>query len=417
MGKFEPQLPIHSQHEQNHDGSSVFDRCSMGFCRLFSFKCVFVLLLGISVLSTGVFSIFRLRHRRYEFDAKASIMNSATVHAYFRLQKPVPYLLPRITRLEYDIYSEIGVPYTQVAILSMHNASESNSTHVVFGVLPNPMNSSINSMSLSVLRSSLLDVFNQRFNLTLTPSIFGQPSSFDILKFPGGITVIPKQSASMWMLRQAHFNFTLPNSVREIVENFGELKEQLKSGLHLKPYESVYMKVTNKAGSTRDPPVTVQVSIVSDLGKLVPLRLKQLAQTITKSPSSTNLGLDHLVFGKVKEISLSSYLFHTLASSPAPSPNSPTVSPPQHSPPLPNAPPPVMDHSCGGSPIRVPPHHSNIPPPMYEESEMPPELPPLPVDPRVGHGKEVQKVLASTSVSVSRLTSCKLLLSFLHSFF
>jgi len=119
----------------------------------------------------------------------------------------------------------------------MHKASESNWTHVVFGVLPSPMNFSINPMSLSVLRSSLLDLFSQRSNFTLTASIFGQPSSFDIVKFPGGITVIPKQSASIWMLRQALFNFTLRNSIREIEENFGELKEQLKSGLHLKPYE------------------------------------------------------------------------------------------------------------------------------------------------------------------------------------
>ncbi|KAI3810360.1 hypothetical protein L1987_19972 [Smallanthus sonchifolius] len=235
-----------------------------------------------------------LRNRSVDKFQVPSIKHSATVQAYFRLQKPVSYLLPQISRLEYDIYSEIGVPDTQVAILSMHKASASNWTHVVFGVLPNPMNSSINPMSLSVLRPSFLDLFNQRSNLTLTPSIFGQPSSFDILKFPGGITVIPKQqSASIWMLRQARFNFTLPNSVREIEENFGELKEQLKSGLHLKSYESVHMQVTNKAGSTRDPPVTVQASIMSDLGNLVPPRLKQLAQTITGSHSATNLGLDH----------------------------------------------------------------------------------------------------------------------------
>lgn len=125
----------------------------------------------------------------------------------------------------------------QVAILSMHKASASNWTHVVFGLLSDPMNSTINLVSLSMLRSSLVDLFNQRSNLTLTTSIFGQPSSFDILKFPGGITVIPKQSPSLWMLKQALFNFTLPNSVREIEENFDELKEQLKSGLHLKPYE------------------------------------------------------------------------------------------------------------------------------------------------------------------------------------
>lgn len=205
------------------------------------------------------------------------------------------------------------------------------------------------------------------------------------------------------------------------------------------------MQVTNKAGSTKDPPVTVQASIMSDLGKLVPLRLKQLAQTITRSPSATNLGLDNSVFGKVKEISLSSYLYHTLDAptpSPTPSPNfvgpiispSPAISPRQHPshsppcsncvisspapenrhdpslPPLPNAPPPSVDRSCGGfkilpppRPKHAPPHHSNSPPPLYEKSVMPPDLPPLPVvsyDLRVDQEKEVQKLSAYSPVSV-----------------
>ncbi|CAI9294296.1 unnamed protein product [Lactuca saligna] len=396
MGKSEPQLPIHNQQEQNHDGVFSFVRCPMCFSRIArfcSFKCVFVLLLSVSVLLTAVFSIFHLHHRQSGFDAKASIKHSATVQAYFRLQKPISYLLPQIERLEYDINAEIGVPYTKVAILSMHKASASNWTHVVFGFVPDPINSPINLVSLSVLRPLLLDLFNRRLNLTLTTSIFGDPSSFDLVKFPGGITIIPKQSPTIWMLRQALFNFTLPNSVREIEENFGELKEQLKLGLHLKPYESVYMQVTNKAGSTRDSPVTVQASIVSDLGNLVPLRLKQLAQTITKSPPATNLGLDHSVFGKVKEISLSSYLSHTLNApaptptpTPAPSPDlndyaGPTMSPsPQNHAPVPNSPAPSVHRSCGGP--KISPMYGPGPiasPPMSEKSEMPPGLSPLPV--------------------------------------
>lgn len=453
MGKSEPQLPIHShQQEQNHVEGFLFDLGFSKVTQLFSFKCVFVLLLSVSVLLTAVFSIFHLHHKQIGFDAKDSIKNSATIQAYFRLQKPVSYLLPQMARLEYDIYAEIGVPDTKVAILSMHKASASNWTHVVFGVLSDPMNSTINPVSLSMLRSSLVDLFNQRSNLTLTTSIFEQPSSFDILKFPGGITVIPKQSPSLWMLKQALFNFTLPNSVREIEENFDELKEQLKSGLHLKPYESVYIQVTNKVGSTRDSPVTVQASIVSDLGNLMPLRLKQLAQTITRSPDTRNLGLDHSVFGKVKEIQLSSYLYLTLDAptpSPAPSPElndyagpiispSPAILPPQHAshfsspspgngheqslPPLPNAPPP----SCGGFKIfPAPPptyvpwprHHSNSPPPMYQKSEMSPGLPPLPV---VSYGSRPhqengdQKGSAPSPVSISSYVSSSATSSFNH---
>lgn len=442
MGKSEPQLPIHNQQEQNHDGSFLFGRCPMCFsriARLCSFKCVFVLLLSVSVLLTAVFSIFHLHHREARFDAKASIKHSATVQAYFKLQKPVSYLLPQIERLEYDINAEIGVLNTKVAILSMHKASASNWTHVVFGFLSVPLNSPIDPVSLSVLRSSLLDLFYKRLNLTLTTSIFGHSSSFDLVKFPGGITIIPKQSPTIWMLRQALFNFTLPNSVREIEENFGELKEQLKLGLHLKPYESVYMQVTNKAGSTRDPPVTVQASIVSDLGNLVPLRLKQLAQTITKSPPARNLGLDHSVFGKVKEISLSSYLSHTLNAptptpSPAPSPDlndyagptishSPDISPSSLSPqsqsqsqshgqtlpPVPNSPAPSVHCYCGGDKIlhgATPPMYGHgsgaSPPPVSEMSKMPPGLSPLPVvsfGSRPGQQKGDQTSLAGPPAS------------------
>lgn len=84
--------------------------------------------------------------------------------------------------------------------------------------------------------------------------------------------------------------------------------------------QNMYVQVTNENGSTRDHPVTVQVSVMSDLGSILPQRLKQLAQTITGSPAK-NLGLDNSVFGRVKQISLSSYLNSTLqASSPTPSP-------------------------------------------------------------------------------------------------
>lgn len=119
----------------------------------------------------------------------------------------------------------------------MHGCGASNWTDMVFGVLSEPMNSPINLVSLSVLRSSLVELFTQRSNLTLTKSVFGTPSSFEILKFPGGITIIPNLSPPVWMLPQVLFNFTLRNSLHEIEENFLVLMEQLKSGLQLMPYE------------------------------------------------------------------------------------------------------------------------------------------------------------------------------------
>lgn len=414
MGKSQPQLPLHNnqlQQQQNPNGSLLFLQCYTRIAQLCSFKCVFILLLSLSVSLFSVFSIFHFHHGKLEFDANDSIKNSATVQAYFRLEKPVSFLVPQIMRLEYDINDEIGVPGTQVVILSIHKSGSSNWTNVLFGVLPKPLNSPINPVSLSVLRSSLVEIFTQSSNLTLTKSIFGVPSSLEILKFPGGVTIIPKLSPPAWMLPQVLFNFTLHNSLHEIEDNFLELKEQLKSGLQLMPYESVFVQVTNKVGSTQDPPVTVQASVVSTLGSLDPQRLKELAHQITGSPSSKNLGLDNSVFGKVKEIRLSSYLSHTLDAptpSPAPSPDyhmGPTISPPPaSSPSAPNSPSPAMVPSCGGfnmspgpSPISDPSDHAFPPRASPPRSETPPNLSPLPA---VSYGSRPHQEKAPSPLSV-----------------
>jgi hypothetical protein len=119
----------------------------------------------------------------------------------------------------------------------MHQSGASNWTDVVFGVLSDPINVPINPVSQSVLRSSLIELFLQQLNLTLTPSIFGKTSMFEILKIPGGITVIPVQSASIWQIPQIQFNFTLNNSISDMLENFIEFKDQLKLGLYLTSYE------------------------------------------------------------------------------------------------------------------------------------------------------------------------------------
>lgn len=117
----------------------------------------------------------------------------------------------------------------QVAVLSMHKAETSNYTGVVFGFIPDP-NNTVNPVALSLLKSSLIDLFLQQYNLTLTSSIFGEPSSFEILKFPGGITIVPERAA---LISQDLLNFTLNSSVHDIKENLPELKEQLKLGLRL----------------------------------------------------------------------------------------------------------------------------------------------------------------------------------------
>ena len=193
------------------------------------------------------------------------LLFSATVQSYFQLQKPISELIPYISRLEYDVNEEIGVLslkvwpqsstysscffnhqiqrencliityfLSQVAVLSIHQADLSNSTDVVFGFLPDPINTTTNPVALSVLKSSLIDLFLQQYNLTLTPTIFGESSSFEILKFPGGVTIIPENNP---LLSLPLVNFTLNSSIYDIKGNLPELKKQLKLGLHLMPNE------------------------------------------------------------------------------------------------------------------------------------------------------------------------------------
>lgn len=119
----------------------------------------------------------------------------------------------------------------------MHQSVAPDLTDVTFGVLSDPMNVPINSVSLSLLRSSLVELFLQQSNLTLTTSIFGNASMFEILKVPGGITVIPVQLGPIIQRPLILFNFTLHNSTVEILDNFADFKNELKLDLNLRPNE------------------------------------------------------------------------------------------------------------------------------------------------------------------------------------
>ncbi|KAL9249251.1 hypothetical protein AKJ16_DCAP01331 [Drosera capensis] len=284
-------------------------------------KCVLVLVLSLLIFLPALFLLIPSHHNNHGFDAASDVKEQATVQASFKLVKPVLQLIPHIEQLEDELSGEVGVPFTKISILSMHQAGAPNLTNVVFGVLPDPINTPINPVSLSVLKTSLIDLFLLRSNLTLSSSIFGQSSSFQILKVAGGITVIP-EPVTMWGMPQMLFNFTLSNSILDIKENIAELKQQLKGGLHLRSFEYTFVQVTNFDGSTTSPPVTIQASVYSDLGRLVPSRLKQLAEIIQSSSPSRNLGLNDSVFGKVNSVILSNYLENTIhAASSSPSPN------------------------------------------------------------------------------------------------
>ncbi|XP_024449663.1 uncharacterized protein LOC7473008 isoform X2 [Populus trichocarpa] len=416
------------EQQQRHDDDDdderrtrrlfLCERCSMGLSRI-SFKCVFILMLSLCLLVSALFWIFPLHsslHSVSGFDAKDEVKLSATVQAYFRLLKPVVQLVTHIARLEYDINEEIGIPNAKVAVLSMHRLA-SNWTDVVFGFIPDPVNVPINMVSLSVLRSSLVDLFLEQSNLTVTTLIFGQPSTFEIFRFPGGITIVPMQYASIWQMPQILFNFTLNNSISEVLDNFGDLKDQLEFGLHLRQFETVYVKITNEDGSTITPPVTVQVSVMSDLGTLQLQRLKQLAQIITASPVK-NLGLNNSVFGKVKSVVLSSYLKDTLhGTPPTPSPAiSPSLPPaiapfaPVNSPApsvIPALPPqPCPQHSSATPPSNSP-SGSNQTPRLHPE---PPDVSPLP-GVYYGSGPGKGPLLSLAPSTLAQTPSCKSSLS------
>ncbi|XP_020268558.1 uncharacterized protein LOC109843970 [Asparagus officinalis] len=237
--------------------------------------------------------------------------HGAYVVASFRVQKPVSFLNANIARLQYDIFEEIGVPNSSVAVISLEPFGGLNWTNVVFGIWPYPKTTTISLAGLSVLRDNFKSFVIRRSTLDLTTSLFGKTYFFQVLKFPGGITIIPQQNAFLLQKADMLFSFTLNFPINKVEGKLGELKAQMKSGLLLSSYENLYVSLTNLKGSTVDPPTIVQTTVVLAVGNRPPSapRLRQLAQTIR---SDENLGLNHTVFGRVKQIQLSSFLNHSL---------------------------------------------------------------------------------------------------------
>ncbi|KAK7267194.1 hypothetical protein RIF29_19859 [Crotalaria pallida] len=221
--------------------------------------------------------------------------------ASFFVMKPVSLLEDNVVQLAHDIFEEIEVPSTK-----------SNTTKVVFAVDPDSKYSEISPASISLIRASFTYLVMGQTSLQLTASLFGEPFLFDVLKFKGGITVTPQQSAFPLQTAQIQFNFTLNFSIDQVKSNFDELTSQLKSGLQLTPYENLNVILSNSEGSTVVSPTIVQSSVIPVVGiNATKERLKQLAETIT-GPHSRNLGLNNTEFGRVKEVRLSSILQHSL---------------------------------------------------------------------------------------------------------
>jgi len=125
----------------------------------------------------------------------------------------------------------------QVSVLSLDPTGESNWTTVTFGVWPYPSNFTLSPTELSILRSSLVSLVIRQSILYLTPSLFGNSSSFEILRFPGGITIIPPQTAFVPQKPDGLFNFSLNFPIDVVQDKLSELKAQMKSGLFLNEHE------------------------------------------------------------------------------------------------------------------------------------------------------------------------------------
>ncbi|XP_062111909.1 uncharacterized protein LOC133823259 [Humulus lupulus] len=332
MGKAEEeQIPASNtgaQADGNPNSQTQFGcRCAR-IRGLIGLKCVFVLVLSIAVFLSAIFWLppFLQFADQADLDLDSKFKDHGIV-ASFNLLKPVSLLEDNILKLEDDIFDELGsVASTKVVVLSLEPLKRSNETRLIFAVDPEAKDSKLSEPAESLIRGSFVIFFTRLPLFHLTPSLFGEPKSFDVLKFPGGITIIPQQNAFLLQKVQFYFNFTLNFSIHQIQANFKDLTSQLKLGLHLAPYENLYVNLSNSKGSTISAPTIVQSSVLLTVGN-TNQRMKQLAQTITGSHSK-NLGLNNSVFGKVKQVRLSSTTQQYLhggdssasASSPSPAP-------------------------------------------------------------------------------------------------
>uniref|UniRef100_A0A0D9VA25 DUF7036 domain-containing protein n=1 Tax=Leersia perrieri TaxID=77586 RepID=A0A0D9VA25_9ORYZ len=275
-------------------GGSAARRCCGGARGVVRLKCVAALVLGVAVLLSALFWLPPFaRHGRGSEGPDPGAGFEADIVASFRLHKTVPELNGNASRLELDIYEEIGIPNSTVVVNSLQQLVGSNWTNVIFSIVPYPKNLTLSSTGLSILRSYFMNFVVRQSTLQLTESLFGNSTSFEVIKFPGGITIIPPQTAFLPQKPHATFNFTLNFPIYKVQDRIDELKDQMKTGLLLNSYENLYIKLANLNGSTIDPPTIVETSIFLEVGNHQPSvpRMKQLAQTITNSSSGNLVAL------------------------------------------------------------------------------------------------------------------------------
>ncbi|GJM88417.1 hypothetical protein PR202_ga04475 [Eleusine coracana subsp. coracana] len=218
-------------------GGAGVGRCSgcRGVVRL---QCVAALLLGAAVVLSALFWLPPFAGRGGgEGPPDPGGAFAAGIMASFILHKTVSELNETASKLEFDIYEEIGIPNSTVTINFLQPVGTSNWTNVIFSIVPYPKYAIISSTWLSILRASFMSLVVEQSTLHLTESLFGNSSFFEVLKFPGGITIIPPQAAFLVQKPYASFNFSLNFPIYKVQDKTNELKDQMKTGLRLNPYE------------------------------------------------------------------------------------------------------------------------------------------------------------------------------------
>lgn len=362
MGKTNEGSNLTNDDDEGNVDCSCSSACASNVCTVTALKWVVAVTVSLNLL---VFTLLSLPiFGKGNIRPASGKHPEAQIQASFRLHKPVLAVNSNIANLESAIWEEIAIPYAKVTVISVEPLSAPNSTEVIFGVLPDPENSSISSYGLISLKEIFITLLSESYNISLASEALGFAYFFQMLKFPGGITFIPKQRFFPLQPNQELFNFTLHSSVAQVVQNLAKMKNQLKIGLFMRSDENLFIQLTNLQGSTVDPPIIVQTFIVPVVGKgLTTPRLRQLAHEITPA---RNLGLNHTLFGKVKQIQLSSYLsypstpaYHvpSPAPDPAASPSHYSLRSPPYTHPSLSIPPSQREHAMVPSP-----HSSHLTP-------------------------------------------------------
>ncbi|CAF1850474.1 unnamed protein product [Brassica napus] len=243
----EQNLPENNDTARNNEGSRCSSCCcSARISRCFSLRCVLILAFSAAVFLSAVFWLppFLGLSDRDDLDLDPRFKGHRIV-ASFDVEKPVSFLEDNLLQLENDITDEISFPMTKVVVLTLERWGNLNRTMVIFAIDPKKKNIKIPTEIESLIKAAFVSLVTNQLSFRLTESLFGQPFFFEVLKFPGGITVIPSQPVFPLQKAQLLFNFTLNFSIYQIQSNFEELTSQLKKGINLASYEVKQVRLSS----------------------------------------------------------------------------------------------------------------------------------------------------------------------------